>query len=204
MESKMKPLFLADVEHGSQAGARRDAILAMQAAGKEYYPLIWHLFAYRPQATDHLSRFTQEIMRGECSLSPGFRELIAAFTSWGNRCPFCSKYHVAVAAEMLGQTQEYVWTVVRDLEGSPLPENQKVLLRFVNRVNFCAQDVTSEEMEPLHEAGWSDEAIYYAITVCALFNFYNRWIGACGVHPMSEEAHREFGARTAKNGYVPK
>jgi hypothetical protein len=49
-----------------------------------------------------------------------------------------------------------------------------------------------------------DEAIYYAITVCALFNFYNRWIDAAGVHAMSEEAHREFGKRTATHGYNPK
>jgi hypothetical protein len=59
-------------------------------------------------------------------------------------------------------------------------------------------------MKTLHEAGWSDEATYYAITVCALFNFYNRWIDASGVHPMSEEAHRQFGERTAQHGYVRK
>jgi hypothetical protein len=49
-----------------------------------------------------------------------------------------------------------------------------------------------------------DEAIYYAITVCALFNFYNRWIDASGVSPMSQEAHRQFGFRTAHHGYVRK
>jgi hypothetical protein len=40
--------------------------------------------------------------------------------------------------------------------------------------------------------------------VCALFNFYNRWIDASGVHAMSDEAHREFGIRTATHGYVRK
>ena len=41
----------------------------------------------------------------------------------------------------------------------------------------------------------------FAITVCALFNFYNRWIDASGVHGMSEEAHRLGGKRMAKDGY---
>jgi hypothetical protein len=50
--------------------------------------------------------------------------------------------------------------------------------------------------------GWSDDALYYAITVCALFNFYNRWIDATGVHPNSPEAHREAGRRMAGAGYV--
>ena len=47
-----------------------------------------------------------------------------------------------------------------------------------------------------------DEAIYFAITVCALFNFYNRWIDASGVHALSDEAHREGGKRMATHGYA--
>jgi hypothetical protein len=34
----------------------------MQAKGKEY-PQIWHMFAFRTGITDHLARFTQEIMQ---------------------------------------------------------------------------------------------------------------------------------------------
>jgi alkylhydroperoxidase family enzyme len=59
----------------------------MRAGGKEY-PQIWHLFAFRPHATEHLAKFTQEIMHGEAPLSPGLRELIAAYTSYQNHCPF--------------------------------------------------------------------------------------------------------------------
>jgi hypothetical protein len=71
-------------------------------------------------------------------------------------------------------------------------------------VNRSSPDITAHDVTLLHVAGWSDRAAYDAITVCALFNFYNRWIDACGVHPMSEEAHREFGARTAHHGYIRK
>ena len=49
---------------------------------------VMHLFAYRPERTDHLSRFTQAVMRGPSPLSPGLRELIAAFTSRRNDCLF--------------------------------------------------------------------------------------------------------------------
>ena len=83
----MDPLFLPDVEHQSAPGAWADAIRMMQARGAEY-PQIWHLFAFKPHATEHLARFTQEILRGEAPLSPGFRELIAARTSARNDCPF--------------------------------------------------------------------------------------------------------------------
>jgi alkylhydroperoxidase family enzyme len=83
----MKPMFLPDVENNPQPSPTGDLIRMAQSSGDEY-PQIWHLFAYRPQATSHLSAFTQEIMRGDAPLSPGLRELIAAFTSIGNNCPF--------------------------------------------------------------------------------------------------------------------
>jgi len=51
-------------------------------------------------------------------------------------------------------------------------------------------------------AGWDDEAIYFAITTCALFNFYNRWITATGVPEMSQDAHRRQGKALAERGYI--
>jgi hypothetical protein len=83
----MEPMFLPGVEAAPKPGAYRDQIEAMRAAGMEY-PQIWHMFAFLPQATQHLARFTQEIMRGPGPLSPGIRELIAAYTSYRNDCPF--------------------------------------------------------------------------------------------------------------------
>ena len=84
--SKMEPMFLPGVEKNPQPGPYADALRMMQAAGE--YPQIWHMFAFQPQATSHLARFTQEIMREPGPLSPWLRELIAAYTSARNQCPF--------------------------------------------------------------------------------------------------------------------
>jgi hypothetical protein len=83
----MEPMFLPGVEANPQPGPYRTAIEQMQQQGAEY-PQIWHLFAFLPRATDHLARFTQEILRGPSPLTPGMRELIAAYTSARNHCPF--------------------------------------------------------------------------------------------------------------------
>ena len=83
----MESMFLPLVEHSAEPGPYRALIEQMQKQGAEY-PQIWHLFAYLPCATDHLARFTQEILRGPSPLSPGLRELIAAYTSQRNHCPF--------------------------------------------------------------------------------------------------------------------
>ena len=97
-----------------------------------------------------------------------------------------------------------VWAVLKDLESSPLDEQHKALFRFVGKVNHDSPRITAEDMKPLYEVGWQDDAIYLAITVCALFNFYNRWIDASGVHALSAEAHRQGGVRSANAGYVRK
>jgi hypothetical protein len=84
----MEPLFLGEVEHCPGGNSAYTALIrAAQSAGGEY-PQIWHLFAFKPEATVHLERWTQAIMRGPSPLSPGQRELIAAFTSARNHCPF--------------------------------------------------------------------------------------------------------------------
>jgi hypothetical protein len=92
--------------------------------------------------------------------------------------------------------------VLRDLESSLLDGAHKALFRFVAKVNKESPRITGEDMKPLYDAGWGDEAIYFAITVCALFNFYNRWIDASGVHALSDEAHRQGGKRMATQGYA--
>jgi len=83
----MKPMFLPGVESQPKPGPYYEGLRATQRSGAEY-PQIWHLFAFLPSATEHLARFTQEIMRGPAPISPGLRELNAAYTSYRNDCPF--------------------------------------------------------------------------------------------------------------------
>jgi len=98
--------------------------------------------------------------------------------------------------------QELVAGVLKDIETSGLSDQEKVLFRFVRKVNEDSINIGSPDMQLLHAAGYSDEAIYYALTVCALFNFYNRWIDASGVHAMSDHAHHAGAKRSAIHGYA--
>ena len=83
----MKPMLLPDVEHAEAKGPSAGPITELRAAGLPV-PQIMHLFAFKPDRTEFLSRFTQGVMRGPSPLSPGLRELIAAFTSRRNDCLF--------------------------------------------------------------------------------------------------------------------
>ena len=83
----MRPMFLPEVEQGGHGGPYAQLIGKLREEGAPV-PQIMHLFAYKPDRTEFLSRFTQGVMRGPSPLPAGIRELIAAFTSRRNDCLF--------------------------------------------------------------------------------------------------------------------
>ena len=83
----MKPMYLRSVENHEPAEPYSTMFSHMRAGGIPI-PQIQHLFAFKPERTDHLARFTQGVMRGPSPLLPGQRELIAALTSKLNQCVF--------------------------------------------------------------------------------------------------------------------
>jgi hypothetical protein len=80
-------MHLESVESFRPEGPAGDVLREMDAA-KYPIPQILHLLAWRSDATQHLQRYTQIVMRGPSELSPGQRELIAAFVSGKNQCLF--------------------------------------------------------------------------------------------------------------------
>jgi hypothetical protein len=92
--------------------------------------------------------------------------------------------------------------VLADVESSALDDRHKTLFRFIDKVNHDSARITPLDVAVVRQVGWTDDALYFAITVCALFNFYNRWIDATGVHAKSAEAHRTGGKRMATQSYA--
>jgi alkylhydroperoxidase family enzyme len=97
-----------------------------------------------------------------------------------------------------------VRAVLEDVRTAPIPEAEKVLLLFLEKVNRAAATIRPGDVDAVKAAGWTEEAIYDAINVCALFNFYNRWNDAAGTADMSAAAYAMSGKRLASGGYEPK
>ena len=201
-EVQRNPMFLPGVEQNPKPSTYLELIEAARASGTEYWQ-IWHLLAFQPEAARNLVGFSQVVMHDPAPISVELRELIAAYTSSLNQCEFCMKAHAAVAAHIY-QDDEFVASVLRDPQMSSLSEKEKVLLRFVRKVTFASADINPADTERLRAIGWDDAAIFYAITTCALFNFYNRWVSASGVPLVSDEAFRRLAAPIAERGYLRK
>ena len=95
-----------------------------------------------------------------------------------------------------------VRAVLEDFRTADIPEKRRALLAFVEKMNRASTQIGPADVEAAKKAGWSDEALYDAITVCALFNFYNKWIDATGVQDMPPAAYEASGKRLAEGGYA--
>ena len=93
--------------------------------------------------------------------------------------------------------------VLADWRTAPLSDKERALFGFLEKMNRESTRITMADHDALREVGWTDEAIYDAITVCALFNFYNKWIDATGVSDMPPEAYAMSGERLGTRGYLP-
>ena len=92
--------------------------------------------------------------------------------------------------------------MLEDYRSAPIDDRERALFAFIEKMNEQSNLVRRDDVDRVKAAGWSDEAVYDAITVCALFRFYNAWIDATGVHDLPANAYNMSGKRMAAQGYV--
>jgi uncharacterized peroxidase-related enzyme len=194
-------MYLPAVENNPNPEGEYAAMIEALSKTGAPTPQIMHLFAFKYEMTQHLRKLTHAVMRGPSPLTPAFRELIAAFVSSRNQCRFCAGSHVAVAAKLY-KDRPLVEAVVADYRGAPLTDAEKTLLAYLDTLTLAPAATSSVDVQQLRDAGWSDEAVYDAVTVCALFNFYNRWVEGSGVQDMPQEGYEASGERMARQGYA--
>jgi alkylhydroperoxidase family enzyme len=92
--------------------------------------------------------------------------------------------------------------VLADVDTAPISAKDRALYSFIRKTVHDSLSIKQADVDRVRAAGWSDSAIYDAITVCALFKFYNAWIDATGVHDLPAGAYEMSGKRMATEGYV--
>ncbi len=93
--------------------------------------------------------------------------------------------------------------VLADYASAPISEQDRALFHLLAKVVRDSHQIGQADIDQAKQAGWSDEALYDAITVCALFKFYNTWVDSTGVGDMPAFAYDMSGKRLATMGYVP-
>ena len=87
-------------------------------------------------------------------------------------------------------------------ENEAISGKERALYKFVRKMVHDSLAIGPDDVAAAHAEGWTDEALYDAITVVALFQFYNAWIDATGVRDMSALGYEMSGKRLSTQGYV--
>lgn len=169
---------------------------------QEGVPGIRALLAFRPETAEPLGALANALLHAPNSLSPGERELIAAYVSALNSCTFCFRSHAAIAACHFGD-EAFVNAAIEDPERSTLSAKMKALFAVAARVQMSGRLVAPEDIAHAREHGATDTEIHDTVLIAAAFCMFNRYVdGLAAWTPTDPAAYRERAALTAQHGYT--
>jgi uncharacterized peroxidase-related enzyme len=168
----------------------------------EGVPGIRSLVMFRPETGQYLYELAEVLLRGESTLSPADRELIAAYVSYRNNCTFCYSSHAAAARCLYEDDALIVDEVLHNMTEAPISAKLKALLNIAGKVQILGTEVKQEDVDAAREQGATDREIHDAVLIAAAFSMFNRYVdGLASLTPTDPEAYAEMGKRMAK-GYV--
>ncbi|SRX92863.1 hypothetical protein [Amycolatopsis mediterranei S699] [Mycobacterium shimoidei] len=142
---------------------------------------------------------THEAMRGPSQWSIGDRELMAAYVSKVNQCPFCVSAHSATSTLWYGDDARVKGTLA-DLDTAPIDEPLRATLRMLGKLT-AQQSIDAADIRAVLAAGVSPAAVKDALAVCLAFNITDRLANALGFDIASQEAMSAGARHLLKRGY---
>lgn len=167
------------------------------------YPGIQGLLRYRPETAKPLMELAEVLLRGPHPLTPGERELIAAYVSGLNDCTFCLRSHSAFAAAQLPEGRRLVEQVRADPDAAPISAKLRALLRIAAAVREDGRDVTAQLVDDARGHGATDLEIHDTVLIAAAFSMFNRYVDGLGTSaPDEPAAYLGSADRIVNSGYV--
>ncbi len=157
------------------------------------------VFAAFPDTSHPLRAFHDALLRGPSPFTEGERELIAAYVSGLNACVYCHGVHTATA-ETYGIAEGVLTHLLDDLDGAPVDDRMKPILAYVRKLTLTPSRMTPTDAATVFAAGWTEKALHDAVSVCALFNFMNRYVEGLGI-TAGPDYFKEAAARLHAHGY---
>ncbi|OLF06422.1 carboxymuconolactone decarboxylase family protein [Actinophytocola xanthii] len=169
---------------------------------EELVPGINGPMAFRPETAKPLNELAEVLLRGPHPLTPGERELIAAYVSGLNECQFCHNSHAAFAAAQLDGGMAVVDQVRADLDSAPVSAKLRALLRIAAAVRDGGRSVTAEMVAAARDEGATDLEIHDTVLIAAAFCMYNRYVdGLATFAPADPGRYAEAARRIVERGY---
>lgn len=156
---------------------QRLALAAMRLVGRTDPDPVAKLALYRPEFFGRSwMHFIEAVMRGPSEWSDAERELMAAFVSRLNECPFCVGIHECTTTLLSGSSMDA--DRLERWREADFESRIVAMFELLEKVTLSPKAVGPSDMAPLLEAGLSRSAIADGLNVCFLFNTVNRLANA--------------------------
>jgi uncharacterized peroxidase-related enzyme len=166
-------------------------------------PGIRGLFRFRPETARPLNELVEVLLRGPSSLTPGERELIAAYVSSLNECLYCCSSHSAYAAAQLPGGRALVEEVCDDAASAPVSVKLKALLGIAAAVQQSGLRVSDDDVAAARAAGATDLEIHDAVLIAAAFCMFNRYVdGLATIAPVDSASYDARAQKIVAGGYL--
>lgn len=148
------------------------------------------LFRAYPVGVRELLRYHDHVLRHPAPLTVAERELIAAVVSGVNACEYCYGAH-RIIAETFGVDEGVIRSALEDPDMAQVPPKLRPVLAFVTKLTRVPSSIRAADRERVLLAGWSEEALVYAVLSCALFNAMNRIVDGMGIRTSAAIQERQ-------------
>ncbi len=166
-------------------------------------PGIIELLFYKGATGKALSNLAQTLLLGPSGLSPGERELIAAYVSKLNACEFCCNSHTSAMQVHLNGQSKAALEFLSNNKSTYLSEKLISLLKIAEKVQKNGKAVLPTDIDAARLSGATDEDIHDTVLIAAAFCMFNRYVDGLGTEKASEQEYQEMGLRMAKGYKYP-
>ncbi len=150
-----------------------------QQLGFGIVPNVFKSMAIRPTILRaHWHKFRATILEGY--LPRTLKEMIGVLISQANQSEYAMKVHLH-GLTALGMSEEVLYTLVNDFERCPLPQREKLILRFGLLAATDPFAITDEDYNTLRAHALTEEEIFEIIATADLFSSINAYTDTVAV-----------------------
>ena len=147
-----------------------------------FVPDMFRLASTKPALLETIIAGYSGTFLNESELPRDIKELIAAWTSRVNSCPYCVGTH-NFFLQAFGGSQELADAIANSNTADDLPvdDKTKALVRLVTKVSTSAYKIVDEDWDNVLSQGWTTGEVFEGVFTAALFNFICRLVDATGL-----------------------
>ena len=147
-------------------------------------PNVLKAYAFDEQKLRCFTELYNDLMLAPSDLSKLEREMIAVVVSSANRCHYCIVAHGAAVRSLSGDPA-LGDTLSVNYRAAKLSDRHRAMLDFAWALTMAPHE-GGKSTAALHNAGFTDRAIWDIVSVAAFFNMTNRVASATSMVPNPE------------------